>query len=355
MVIAVGSIHGNEPAGHVALTEVVARLSGEGLLCRGDLLALIGNLPAVEAGRRFIEEDLNRRWREKRLASEATTVEGRERRWLLEAIRSGMEEARGPVVLLDLHTTSGEGKPFAVFADTLRSRRFVRRFPVPAVLGLEEQLETTLVDYVGLLGHVAVGFEGGQHDDPVSVATLAGLVWLALSELSMLETSRSSFVREERARIVEITAGIPDVLEVVYRHAIVESDGFRMHPGFRSFQPVARGEVIAEDARGPLSVPRDGYLLMPLYQKLGDDGFFVAQKVWAFWLALSSLLRMLRAGRIAHWLPGVSRVPGEPSVLRVDRSVARWWALEILHLLGFRRHGEEGGVLLVERRRHDRP
>jgi hypothetical protein len=94
---------------------------------------------------------------------------------------------------------------------------------------------------------------------------------------------------------------------------------------------------------------------MPLYQKLGNDGFFVAQRVQSFWLALSALLRILRAGRIAHWLPGVSRVKDDPFALSVDRRVARYYALPILHLLGFRRRSDEGDRLTVERRAHDLP
>jgi hypothetical protein len=187
------------------------------------------------------------------------------------------------------------------------------------------------------------------------VATLASLVWMALAELRMLPISRVGVARQERRRVARLTAEVPGVLEVVYRHAVVEGDRFRMHPGFRSFQPVASGQVIADDARGPVAVPQDGYLLMPLYQKLGDDGFFVARKVWSFWLALSSLLRYLRAGHVAHWLPGVSRVEGRDGALAVDRRLARWFSLEVLHLLGFRKRGEEGETLFVERRSGDLP
>ncbi len=226
--------------------------------------------------------------------------------------------ARGPVALLDLHTTSGEGKPFAVFADTLRSRRFARRFPVPAILGLEENLEGTLADYVGVLGHVAVAFEGGQHRNPDSVSNLAAVVWIALAELMMVDPA-SAGVDRERARLRRATDGIPPILEVTYRHAIVPQDRFQMRPGFRSFDPVFAGQVIAEDARGSVGVPSDGFLLMPLYQKLGNDGFFVARRVRGFWLALSAALRTLRAGRIAHWLPGVTRSKDDRNAL-CDRS-----------------------------------
>jgi succinylglutamate desuccinylase len=354
MLLVVGSIHGNEPAGVAALEAVVDRSKREGLLLRGDFLAVVGNVEALGAGARYIDEDLNRRWNREsidrlRAGGPVARSEDRERRELHEELERGFASARGPVVVLDLHTTSGEGKPFAVFADTLRSRRFARRFPVPAILGLEENLESTLADYAGLLGHIAVAFEGGQHADPRSMENLAAVVWIALAELLMVDPARAG-VAGEKARLRRATEGIPAILEVTYRHAITPRDRFLMRPGFRNFEPVYSGQVIADDAQGSVSVPSDGFLLMPLYQKLGNDGFFVAQRVRSFWLAVSAVLRILRAGRIAHWLPGVSRVPNDPRALSVNRRVARYYSLPILHLLGFRKRDEDGDLLTVERR-----
>jgi Succinylglutamate desuccinylase / Aspartoacylase family len=358
-LVAVGSIHGNEPAGSIALAKIVERLEREQLLVRGDLLALVGNLPALEAGARFIDEDLNRRWSGERIERVSRgelveSAEDAERKKLIDAIFRGFREARGPVVLVDLHSTSGDGKPFAVFADTMRSRGFARRFPVPLVLGLEEQLEGTLVDYIGLLGHVAVGFEGGQHEDPRSVDNLASVVWIALGELQMVVPRRAD-VNGARTRLARATGGIPGILEVTYRHAISREDAFRMRPGYRSFEPIVQGQVIADDVDGEVAVPSDGFLLMPLYQQQGDDGFFVVRRVRAAWLALSALLRRLKAGKIAHWLPGVSRIEGEPHALQVDLRVARWSSLKLLHLLGFRKRSGDEDRLIVEQRVRDLP
>ncbi len=358
-LVVVGAIHGNEPAGREALEAVVEKLTRESLLKRGEFLAVVGNVGALERGARYVDYDLNRRWSREaierlRAGGALEASEDRERKELDEEMGKGFASARGPVVLLDLHTTSGEGKPFAVFADTLRSRRFARRFPVPAVLGLEENLEGTLADYVALLGHVAVAFEGGQHRHPDSISNLAAVVWVALAELLMVDPV-SAGIEGERARLQKATEGVPAILEVTYRHVIVPRDRFQMRPGFRSFERVVSGQVIARDADGSVAVPSDGFLLMPLYQKLGDDGFFVARPVRGFWLALSAALRTLRAGRIAHWLPGVSRLKGDPHALSVNRRIARWYSLPILHLLGFRLRSEEGDRLTVERRAHDIP
>jgi hypothetical protein len=186
------------------------------------------------------------------------------------------------------------------------------------------------------------------------VANLAAVVWIALAELAMVDSGIAG-IEGERERLRRSTEGVPSILEVTYRHAIAPEDGFQMRPGFGSFEPVVSGQVIADDAEGIVAVPTDGFLLMPLYQKLGNDGFFVARRVRGFWLALSAVLRYLRAGRIAHWLPGVSRLEGEAHALAVNRRVARWSSLPILHLLGFRLRSEAGDRLIVERRAHDLP
>jgi hypothetical protein len=337
------------------VAEVIER---EQLLRSGDFLALVGNVAAASARERYIDDDLNRLWSLGRVDSVkkgefADSAEDKEQRDLLHALHSGFDSARGPVVFLDLHTTSGPGGPFCVFADTLRSRSFARRFPLPAVLGLEENLAGTLVDYVGHIGHVAVGFEGGQHDEDVSVENLESVIWIALGELGMIDPSKVEFVRGQRERLSLRSKSMPRYLEVVYRHAIGPGARFRMRTGFRGFDRVTKGQVVASDGGGDVLAPESGFLLMPLYQRQGDDGFFVTRRVFGFWLAVSAGLRHARVGRIVHWLPGISRDPLDPQVLYVDRRVARVYSLELLHLLGFRRRSLDGDILTVERRQHD--
>ena len=69
-----------------------------------------------------------------------------------------------------------------------------------------------------------------------------------------------------------------------------------------------------------------------------------------FWLRLSAQLRALGVDRYVHWLPGVRRHPEHADSLVVNRRVARWYALQLLHLLGFRREIEAGDTLVVQRR-----
>ena len=67
--------------------------------------------------------------------------------------------------------------------------------------------------------------------------------------------------------------------ELLYVHPIAADDDFVMHPGFKNFQPIAKGELLASDKNGEIKAKQDGRILMPLYQKQGEDGFFLIQTV----------------------------------------------------------------------------
>jgi hypothetical protein len=90
---------------------------------------------------------------------------------------------------------------------------------------------------------------------------------------------------------------------------------------------------------------------MPLYQKQGDDGFFIVSEVNYFWLRISAWLRRGRFDRLLPLLPGVRRVPGQRRALEISTNIARWFVIEICHLLGFRKHVQVKGRLVVSRRR----
>lgn len=354
-LIVIGSVHGNEPAGTLGLEPVIAEMRRRGLPRCGEFLALVGNRSALARGLRFVDEDLNRAWSSARVAElssgrRTTTTEEVELLDLWREISGAVERAEGEVWLLDLHTTSAQGPPFGVLDDTLANRSFAGLFDVPYVVGLEEELDGTVLSYYVARGLRTFGFESGQHGDPGSVERAEAVVWIALAGIGLVDRDDAGDLDGWRDSLRRSTRSLPAVVEVRYRHAVGSEDGFRMAPGFVNFQPVRAGDVVARDRRGEIRVPQSGRLLMPLYQRQGDDGFFVVREIRPSWMALSGLLRRLRAERFVHWFPGVRRVPGSRDSFVVDRRVARWFALELLHLLGFRRHGRSGQYLVVSRR-----
>ena len=354
-LICLGSIHGNEPAGYLGLQRVVAQLQAAETPFVGEMVALVGNRTALAKRCRWVDEDLNRIWHTERLfelrdGASPESVEEEELLDLADVIANAATQARHGVWLLDLHTTSGEGPPFGVLDDTLPNREFASLFRLPFVVGLEERLDGTLLGFYVSRGVRTFGLECGQHDDPDSPGRAEAAIWIALAGLGLIEESAVPDLEGSRKRLTRETRGLPSVVEIRYRHPIEEADQFRMEPGYVSFQRIQKGQVFSLDASGPVAAPEKGRLLMPLYQKQGNDGFFVVRRISRLWMGLSAWLRRLRAERYLRWFPGVSAVPGDGDSFIVDRTVARWFAVELLHLLGFRRHGHSGRYLVVSRR-----
>lgn len=274
-------------------------------------------------------------------------------RELSRAIDEALEEHAGPVVFLDLHTTSAGGVPFAIVSDTLVNRALAMSLAAPVILGLDEQLDGTVLDYMNDRGLAAVGFEGGQNEAPSSVEHNEAALWAMLIAVGCLREGAVTRAARMRSLLQQRSSGTPRILQVRYRHALTAHDCFVMRPGFVNFQPVRRGQLLAHDRNGKILAGENGRILLPLYQSQGSDGFFLVREISSRWLRLSALLRRMHLERLLHLLPGIERDPLRRDTLIVDPRVARWLAVDFLHLFGFRRLPSEGGKIILSMRPHD--
>lgn len=358
-LVCAGAVHGNEWSGVAALQRVLETLDERSPRLRGELVGIAGNLAAIGQDRRYLTHDLNRHWlphnveRVRQAPVAELTDEDLEMRELLDTLHEVFGRARGEVYFLDLHTSSADGDPFVCVGDTLRNRAFAEVFCVPVVLGLEEQIDGSLLEYVNELGHITLGCEAGQHRAASSIDHHEAFIWLALVGSGMLDAAAVPELERHRELLRRASHHLHGFLEVRHRHPIAVEDQFRMEEGFANFQPIDAGEPLARDRNGEIRAVERGRILLPLYQGLGSDGFFIAREIKTFWLHLSALLRWLQLDRVAHWLPGVERHPEREATLIVHTDLARWFALEVFHLLGYRKRRSEEGLLVVSRRRFD--
>lgn len=278
-LILVGGVHGNEPAGIIAALSVLATLPVTAV--RGEVIALVGNARAVAAGKRYIDRDLNRLWTPERLAAGEQTgeVELAELAELAEAIDRVRERAVETVYVVDMHTTSAQGTPFAVVGPTQAHRAFAAKFPLPGIRGLEETLAGTLTRHLGGLGCVTLAVEGGQSATTLAAANLDAVVTLALEAAGVVEAAPGAVAA--RTHLERVRADLPHAIEVVSRHHIEPFSEFVMEPGFANIQRTAAGTLLAKERGGEVRAPFDGILLLPLYQPQGDDGFFYGREVIA--------------------------------------------------------------------------
>lgn len=283
LIICVGGMHGNEPAGVRALEQIIARLQQETPDISAYFVALRGNLKALSRDIRYIHEDFNRIW------SPANIQLARSRPMKDEHMHHDeIQELREMFTLLDkidfkayrhkffidLHTTSAEGGTFIVPIETVPFPSLLSHLRVPVIDNLVEKLVGTAVMYMHHQGFVAFAFEGGQHSSSQSEETLLWAVWQTLRHVGGLaEDFLPDYLRNYR--FDAHTESLPKRMKLKYLHKVKPSDQFEMLPDFQNFQSVKQGQLLAKDRQGDIRATHDGYILMPLYQKEGDDGFFI--------------------------------------------------------------------------------
>lgn len=288
-VIAVGGMHGNERAGVLALQTVFDNLKEDASQFNGTFLGLIGNRAALQRGVRYIDEDMNRIWApsvideiRQKPAGELDSSERTEIKEILEIIDGFIpQDSCHPLIFLDLHSFSASGKMVAITAPDEENIRLFSSLGVPLIFGVQEVLQGAALNYYHEQGWITVALEGGQHDEAATVQNIIASVMVTLGEAGCLQAGTMSELSTYKEYLAKRTKHLPAQVKLVHQHLIEPEDHFEMLPGFENFQPVEKGELLATDRQGKIKAQCDGYLLMPLYQKQGSDGFFFAKVVKA--------------------------------------------------------------------------
>jgi succinylglutamate desuccinylase len=285
LVIVIAGLHGNEHSGITAVGRVCERLEELRSEFKGELHAFAGNLPALAQKIRYIDRDLNRSWTQTEIdalrerSGTELVVEDKEQKALLTLFESLIADKERPAILLDLHSTSADGAPFLFAGKSQPSKALAKTIPIPKVYEFEQYIEGTFIAYARKFDVTGFGFEAGQHDAPSSIDNHEAFLWLALEAFGNLTEDTVQERERHVATLYRASSHLPDGVRVVYRHAIEDADEFKMRPGFRHFQEVRKGDVLAEDKNGEILCPQDGILFMPLYQGAGHDGFFLGEVV----------------------------------------------------------------------------
>lgn len=347
LLILTAGLHGNEPAGIRAVRALFEGLADTAT--GGRIVGLAGNLSALRQGLRHQGQDLNRLWTAENLRAlggrdpKDDRPDEAELRALFSAIEAERDEARSharPVVLIDLHSTSADGGGFTVVPDSIPSRRLSRALQLPVVLGLEERIEGPLMTWLVAQGDTATVVEGGQHYAPETQAVLLDALWVALHHTGVLPEDDGR-IPAAVARLAAARGAAPAVLDLVYAHPIGPGETFVMHPGWRNFMAVAGNEPLARHGNSEVEAPLDGYMLMPLYQGLGTEGFFLCRSVSRLWLFSSRVLRRSWIEHLLRILPGVKSLDTRAGLITARRGAPRWLA-GLLHIFGYRKNAPTG-------------
>ncbi|MEZ4983850.1 MAG: succinylglutamate desuccinylase/aspartoacylase family protein [Saprospiraceae bacterium] len=289
LVIAIGGMHGNEPAGVRAIDMLLHMLSVEPLknpafVFKGVLVGIKGNVRAFEKGIRYIVKDLNRQFLPAQIAAVRQTdpdhlmAEDAELRELLDTVDDLIEQfTPKEVILIDLHTTTADGGIFSIATDDPRSIEIATFMHAPVITGMLNGLKGTTLHHFHSDNYScpvhSVTFEAGQHDDPLSTRRAVAALVNLLRSTGCVKPEDVENKHDDL--LINYSRGLPRVARLRHVHPVGKTDQFTMLPGYVNFQPLRAGEVLATDKNGPIKAPYDCRILMPLYQPQGEDGFFL--------------------------------------------------------------------------------
>ncbi len=297
LLIILGSMHGNEPAGVLAMEEIFQMLKREpetnpNFNFKGRFIGVRGNMAAIKLNKRFINKDLNRQFTPENVhriftakSEEELDSEDKELKELLELIHQEIDTYQPEkVIVLDLHTTTAFGGIFSIATDNPESQRIAVELHAPVILGLIDGIQGTTLHYFNNDNFtpemVAVTFESGQHNEELSAKRAIAAITNCMRSIGCV---RAEDVENKHDSIlIEYSKGLPKIADLLYCHSIAPEDNFKMHPGYKNFQKIEAGELLAHDLKGEIRSKSKGRILMPLYQKQGEDGFFIIKTIEEF-------------------------------------------------------------------------
>lgn len=258
-----GGVHGNEPCGIQAVSELLRAFAGGTLsLTRGSLLLCLANEEAIDKGVRAVEDNMNR------MFEDGARPKGAYMRRRVEELKRLLE---GSDIHLDLHSTSQPSRPF-IFVETEYFGE-ISDMPLPYLVTLskrrmEEEFPGTTQSFARRCGARAYTIENGQHDDPGSRSSAL--------EITLEFLARAGAVAGRTPR-----QGAPKVLEqfLIYTK---RSESFSFAGPLASFQELEAGEVIASDAGETLRAPERCFVVLPTLpegEPLGAYLFLLAREV----------------------------------------------------------------------------
>lgn len=292
LLVITAGMHGNEPAGVKALELLFKMLEVEPITnpdftYKGEIIGILGNIQAFRHGNRFVSKDMNRCWEPDYIQTiknaDITTLQDEdfEIREILDVINVEIDRLRPEkMYLLDLHTTSSDGGIFCIATEKEESVQIAHELHAPVILGLLDGISGTTLHYfkqknIGI-PTVSIAFEGGHHNDPMSVNRC---IAATINFMRTIGVVRPEHVENRHDHILlEYYKNLPEIVEVKYKYHIEDNHKWEMKPGYRNFQKIVKGEILARDNGQPVMAPMDGMILMPLYQSQGQDGFFVVEE-----------------------------------------------------------------------------
>lgn len=279
-------VHGNEPSGLIAVERVLKKIQAQHIKLKGSFYGIAANLCAIHDQVRYCDEDLNRIFLEDRIqnvrdGAPALTVEERELSSILEITDQIRESTQGEIYFIDCHTTSSASIPYISLNEGYQpSYLFAKDIAATTVMGVEREIQGCLAEWFNKIGWHGFTFEAGQHLAPESADSQEAMIWQGLDHAGCLSEDYNSDILHQAHKILYTHGEYHNTFySVISSYRIQPDEVFVMKPGYVNLQKIHAGELLATSNGQPVTSPANAHILMPLYQKQGSFGFFVAEEV----------------------------------------------------------------------------
>lgn len=281
ILLLIGGIHGNEPAGIEAIENVFESLTPRSNKVRGSVYGIKGNLKALQQNQRFIDKDFNRIWSDDFEDSSIQQLAEYEEYLAIKKIIDTIKQEQGNrhLVVLDLHTTSSKSLPFILSNQDSRNRSLLKPIPVPTIFGVENRIKGTLMSYINQLGDSGIVFEAGEHLDPMSVHYHQSIIKMLMVGCGIFNQVDVEDYETLVQDLFQYARSMQYIFEITFRYGIKNHEQFKMRPGFENFMKIDQGTILANNEHGDILAPLPGRIFMPLYQEQGEDGFFIIDEM----------------------------------------------------------------------------
>ncbi len=275
-----GGVHGNEHSGVKALQRVFKELEKSKPEIQGSIIGVSGNHKALNKNKRYIDEDLNRTWTKENIENKKMETHEQKEMWeIIKVLKQYPESDFTKRYFLDCHTTSSPSLPYISVQEINDNDKWAHCFPTYIVRGFSDMVYGCIDHYLSRIGLTGFVLEAGQHTDHTSVENHEGVIWLALKEACKLDLTQISSYPECVTRFTDKNAPKQKTFELIHRYGLKDSDEFKMQKGYKNFQKIEKNELLAIKNATQIRSEWNARIFMPLYQKQGNDGFFIIREV----------------------------------------------------------------------------
>lgn len=269
---------GDEKHGIAAVQNVLRTLSRSKIPLKGQVIGLAGNTSSYRRG--LLGELRGSLPLEYTPASQDEYLGYNKAEEFIELIEEFEKIPATDVFYIDIKTSPTLPYPYSCHSRNESCKAFASKFPFYKVMGLEDFITDHLGFYLNAKNYTCNTFKIGTGGPYPATQVHEATIWWALIQCGcLLEDDVPNILHLRNV----LDQSLPDdhvrSYEVIFKYTVQEDEYFRMVPGYKSFQKIKAGEVLATSDGASVVSQWDGRIFMPLYHTQSNDGFFILKEI----------------------------------------------------------------------------